>query len=62
MYKILEAKVKYDKEHDVKMTTLDIKTLVKEKYLPKEPELPCPECEYYLMEDGSVACKKHGKF
>ena len=62
MYKILLAKVKYDKEHDVKMTTLDIKTLVKEKYLPKEPELPCPECEYYLMEDGSVACKKHGKF
>jgi hypothetical protein len=43
------------------MTTLDIKTLVKEKYLSEEPILKDPKCEYYLIDQYSVSCKKHGR-
>lgn len=62
MGNIISAVDKYNKKHDVKMTTLDIKTLVKEKYLEEEPKLPSPECEYYLIEPDNIACKKHGKY
>lgn len=63
MYDIKIAVEKYNKEHkDNKMTTLDIKALVKEKYMSKEPIILGSECEYYLTEDGSIACKKHGKY
>ena len=62
MGNIISAVREYNKKHDVKMSTLDIKTLVKEKYLEEEPKLPGPECEYYLLEPDIIACKKHGKY
>ena len=54
----------YNMDHDTMMTTLDIPTLVKEKYLKSAPVGPEPECEYFsigdLSGDGVVACKRHG--
>ena len=61
-YSVDMAIKKYNREHDVKMTTIDIKTLLNEKYLSKEPKMPSPECELYFMDSGSIACKKHEKY
>ncbi len=55
----------YNMDHSTMMTTLDMQTLVKEKYLKGVVEGVEPGCEYYsigdLTQDGVIACKKHGK-
>ncbi len=54
----------YNMDHDTMMTTLDIDTLVKGRYLKSAPKGPEPECEYFsigdLSKDGVIACKRHG--
>lgn len=54
----------YNMDHATMMSTLDTDTLVKEHYLKYPPKGPDPDCEYYsegdLIEDGIIACKKHG--
>ncbi|MBR4329112.1 MAG: hypothetical protein IKP71_04605 [Candidatus Riflebacteria bacterium] len=61
IYNLEKALEKYYKDHKSQMTTLDIKTLVKEKYLSEEPILKDPKCEYYLIDQYRVSCKKHGR-
>ena len=61
-YAISMALKKYNREHDAKISTLDLKTLVKEKYLPKEPQMPSSECEYYFIDSDNIACKKHEQY
>ena len=54
----------YNMDHSTMMHTLDIETLVKEKYLKTAPSGPDPDCNYItvgdLLEGGYVACEKHG--
>ena len=54
----------YNMDHSTMMSTLNIDTLIKEKYIKYPPQTPDPECEYYsegdLAKDGFIACKKHG--
>lgn len=61
IYNLEKALEKYYIDHKSQMTTLDIKTLVKEKYLSEEPILKDPKCEYYLIDQYRVSCKKHGR-
>jgi tetratricopeptide (TPR) repeat protein len=55
----------YNMDHEKnEMTSLDISTLVKEKYLKSSPSKPDPDCNYYstgdLTKNGQIRCKIHG--
>ena len=54
----------YNMDHSTMMTTLDIDTLVNEKYLKTAPSGPEPDCKYTtvgdLTDDGYISCVKHG--
>ena len=63
--RVLQGAVEmYNMDHSTMMTTLDIDTLVKERYLKTAPAGPEPECNYTtvgdLSADGYVSCVKHG--
>ena len=63
--RVLQGAVEmYNMDHSTMMSTLDIDTLVKEKYLHQKPIAPDPQCKYEavgdLTQDGYVNCKFHG--
>ena len=63
--RVLQGAVEmYNMDNSVMMTTLDINTLVKEKYLKSAPSGTEPGCKYYsvgdLSKDGHISCEKHG--
>ena len=63
--RVLQGAVEmYNMDHSTMMTTLDIDTLVKEKYLRTAPAGPEPDCEYTsegdLTSGGYVYCVRHG--
>ena len=58
--RILQAAVEmYNNDKTDFMISLDINTLINEKYIKNAPTKPESDCEY-LLENGIVYCKYHG--
>ena len=63
--RVLQGAVEmYNLDNSVMMTTLDVDTLLKGRYLKTAPKGTEPDCKYIsvgdMSGDGYISCERHG--